>query len=543
MNTRKHIYLTGFIIILFASVVITSANQAAGAPMNRNVDTLTAPRPVAVLTPIQATPRMTPALVRAPASTTFIVPELVPTPETGLATAVSPPTNSAARLILPAMLILFSLGALVAWRKRHWAAPEKQLTPKRFIKPGTAILLCLFLLGCQTPEADPLPPDEYLDHALNWIEANAVMATTLDWDAVRSEAVTMAGQPQTTANTYPAIEFAMAQLNDPEAFFRTPEIDVWERGDLGLTAVYPQNIITEVKGGSAAEAANIQVGDQLLTTNGQPPTPEENRPRMVAFSPEGEVAHAITLQLQRGSEQWEVSLTGKTYENEGAVTAQAVPVNGKTAVYLTLFTDLGSRLYPTRTHNALATAATADTCGWIIDLRRNHGGNLWTYFAALSPILGDGELGGFVYTDGSEELWRLENGKVFWADEEREESFVRGRRFVAERPFLPVALLISPLTEAAGELVVVAFQGWGTVRTFGEPTLGAPHLILHTPLSDGALLFVSGARGMDRSGTVYNGAIIPDEPVPTDWQQLGIANDPAIIATQQWLAAQPSCAS
>ncbi len=398
-----------------------------------------------------------------------------------------------------------------------------------------------FLLGCQPPAAEPLPPDEYLEHALNWLEANAVVAENVDWSAVRSEAVAMAGKPQTTVDTYPAIEFAIAQLNDPEAFFRTPEIDVWERGDLGLTAVYPQNIITEVKSGSAAEAAHIQVGDQLLTINGQPPTPLENRTRLVDFPPEGEVAQAMTLQLQRGGEQWVATLTGKVYENEGGVTAQAVPVNGKTAVHLTLFTDLGSRLFPTRTHNALAAAAAADTCGWIIDLRRNHGGNLWSYFAALSPILGDGKLGGFVYTDGSEEVWRLENGSVFWADEEREESYVRGRRFVAERPFLPVALLVSPLTEAAGELVVVAFQGWGNARTFGEPTLGAPHLILHTPLSDGALLFVSGARGMDRNGKVYDGPIIPDEPVSIAWQHLGDDNDPVLSAALEWLTTQPTC--
>ncbi len=405
------------------------------------------------------------------------------------------------------------------------------------------LLSFLFLLGCQPQLAEPLPPDQYLEHALNWLEANDVLSPTVDWDMVRAEAIALADQPQTTADTYPAIEYALEQLNDPQAFFRTPEINVWERADLGLTAVYPQNIITTVKHGSAAEAANIQAGDKLLAINGQPPTPGENRPRLVDFPPDGEVAQATTLQLQHGSEQWEVTLAGKVYENEGEVTAQVVPVGGKTAVHLTLFTDLGTRLFPTRTHDALAAAASADTCGWIIDLRRNHGGNLWSYFAALSPILGDGELGGFVYNDGSEELWRLENSKVFWANEEREESYVRGRPFVAERPFLPVALLISPLTEAAGELVVVAFQGWGNVRTFGEPTLGAPHLILHTPLSDGALLFVSGARGMDRNGTVYNGVIIPDESITIDWQQLGTANDSVLIAAQQWLTTQPSCTS
>jgi C-terminal processing protease CtpA/Prc len=135
----------------------------------------------------------------------------------------------------------------------------------------------------------------------------------------------------------------------------------------------------------------------------------------------------------------------------------------------------------------------------------------------------------------------LENGKVFWADEEREESYVRGRRHELERPSPPVALMVGPLTEAAGELVVVAFQGWGTVRTFGEATLGAPHLILHTPLSDGANLYISGARGLDRLGTVYNGPINPDEPLSIVWQHLGDDNDPVISAALDWLATQPAC--
>jgi hypothetical protein len=48
---------------------------------------------------------------------------------------------------------------------------------------------------------------------------------------------------------------------------------------------------------------------------------------------------------------------------------------------------------------------------------------------------------------------------------------------------------------------------------------------------------------MDRLGNVYNGAIIPNEAMPTAWQQIGTDNDPAIIAAQQWLAAQPLCIS
>ena len=380
MNVNKLICLTGFTTLLF--VCILAAGYQAALPAT---DKITTPLPTAVPAPKQVPANKTPAPRQVPSVITSIAPRPVPTPETASATAAAPATNRAASMLLPLMLLLLSPSLLLVWSRRRSMLPKKDASQKRLIGQGLAALLCLFLLGCQSPAADPLPPDDYLEHALNWLEANAVTAVSADWQAIRTEAIAIANQPQTIADTYAAIAYAIAQINDPHAYFRTPEIDVWERADLGLTAVYPQNIITEVKSGSAAEEAAIQVGDQLLTINGLPPLPLENRARLVNFPPEGEVAQAMTLQLQRGGEQWEVTLIGEVYENEGAVTAQAVSVGEKTAVHLTLFTDLGSRLFPTRTHNALAAAVSDDTCGWIIDLRRNHGGNLWSYFAALSP--------------------------------------------------------------------------------------------------------------------------------------------------------------
>jgi Peptidase family S41 len=35
--------------------------------------------------------------------------------------------------------------------------------------------------------------------------------------------------------------------------------------------------------------------------------------------------------------------------------------------------------------------------GWIVDLRRNTGGNMWPMLAGAGPILGEGELGAFVF--------------------------------------------------------------------------------------------------------------------------------------------------
>lgn len=537
MNARKFFCPASFIVLIVALAVMSMANQATTAVPIPTVNPVRAPRPAVAPVSMPAAPQMTPVPTQAQTATTAIVPVPVPTPDGGRETAAATPVHSAVGFLLPAALILFSLAGLTAWRRRR----ESSSLAKPIVRRGLTGLLALFLLGCGSQTAEPLPPDQYLDNALNWLEANAVTAENVDWDAVRAEAEALASEPQTTADTYPAIEYAIAQLNDPEAFMTTPEKSVWQGAGLGITAVYPQNVIVEVKEGSPAAEADIRVGDQVLAINSDPPMPGNTHPRQVDFLFDPLHAQTITLTLQRGGAQWETTLTGAVFNFESQPVSRAFPVAGKTVAYLELPTDVGTRMYPTDAQAAMAAVDDADTCGWLIDLRRSRGGDLWTYFAALSPILEDGDLGGFVYVDGSREMWSLREGKVFWADEERDESYVRGRRHELERPSPPVALLIGPLTEAAGELVVVGFQGWGTVRTFGEPTLGAPHLTLHTPLSDGARLFVSGAWGMDRQGNVYNGPITPDEMVAIDWQHLGDADDPVIAAALDWLATQPAC--
>jgi C-terminal processing protease CtpA/Prc len=145
-----------------------------------------------------------------------------------------------------------------------------RLTSKQVLTFTMALVM--LIIGCQSQQQEPLPPDQYLDHALNWLEANAVTSPTVNWEAVRAEALALVNEPQTTAETYPAIEYAIDQLNDPEAFMITPEKSAFEGAGLGITAVYPQNIIIEIKENSPAAEAGIQIGDKVLAINNEPPT-------------------------------------------------------------------------------------------------------------------------------------------------------------------------------------------------------------------------------------------------------------------------------
>src|SRR5205814_1621484 len=47
----------------------------------------------------------------------------------------------------------------------------------------------------------------------------------------------------------------------------------------------------------------------------------------------------------------------------------------------------------------------ANPCGWMIDLRRNPGGNMWPMLVAIGPILGEGDAGSFLTPDSTRVSW------------------------------------------------------------------------------------------------------------------------------------------
>lgn len=101
--------------------------------------------------------------------------------------------------------------------------------------------------------------------------------------------------------------------------------------------------------------------------------------------------------------------------------------------------------------------------GWVIDLRRNTGGNMWPMIAGIGPILGEDEWLAFV------------------APEEQETAFYRRGQagllqetvlVQVEQPYMlqysrpPVAVLTGPLTSSSGEFTALAFRGRPTHPEF-----------------------------------------------------------------------------
>lgn len=63
----------------------------------------------------------------------------------------------------------------------------------------------------------------YLQTALTILQTNSLHRATIDWPALFAATWPLAQGAQQPADTYPAIEFALRQLNDGHSFFQRPE--------------------------------------------------------------------------------------------------------------------------------------------------------------------------------------------------------------------------------------------------------------------------------------------------------------------------------
>jgi len=184
------------------------------------------------------------------------------------------------------------------------------------------------------------------------------------------------------------------------------------------------------------------------------------------------------------------------------------------------------------------------TCGWIVDLRRNPGGNMWPMIAAIGPLLDEGDIGSFVTPDSTRTTW-------FYSAAGEAGLVNSGQRLVLSTVSVPhelqheappVAILIGPNTASSGEAVAVAFHGRPLTRFFGESTAGVPTANSLMSLSDGAAMNLTVAADVDRNGvTFWPDALVPDDPTSTAVVDPTSPSDAAVTAATWWLHSQAAC--
>jgi carboxyl-terminal processing protease len=104
--------------------------------------------------------------------------------------------------------------------------------------------------------------------------------------------------------------------------------------------------------------------------------------------------------------------------------------------------EQAAKQYVMLAQDAIRTADQVRTCGWIVDLRNNNGGNMWPMLAGVGPILGEGVAGSFVDPDGVKQAWDYSNGQAQLAG-----STIIGAEspYHLKHPLPPVAVLTGPV--------------------------------------------------------------------------------------------------
>lgn len=421
-----------------------------------------------------------------------------------------------------------------------------------FTKAITFLALPLLLgsvpsLASQQPDrpaenrspVDSIAARAYLERALTFIGETALNRDDRTWPGVLQNARSQAQGVRTESDTYPIITRVIRALNDRHSRFFPPDearmlIESGYGRNFGMRAAFPEGTIGQLYPGGPAEKAGLMVGDTIRMVNGAPIAASD---RGVLVRLEG---RQVTLLVARRGSRRSFTLEAADVPLNSPPRAARLP---HAVGYLVLPEHLGSGeiagagAYADLGHAAIQEVDRTPVCGWVIDLRRNGGGNLWPMLAAVGPILGDGPAGSFVGR-GRSDSWAYEGGA----------AKLSGHTMAnAEHPYVPpkrdlhVAILTSRVTASSGEALVVAFHGRPGTRSFGEATQGVPTANATRRLSDGALLVVTTAVDADRTGKTFSDRIEPDERIAIDWTQIGTPSDPVMQAALRWLATQPGC--
>ena len=346
----------------------------------------------------------------------------------------------------------------------------------------------LALAAALQQDAVPFDRDALIAEAIAMVRPIAYRSAQVDWVALEADMRRRSEGARDSVDMLPAYAALTYGLGDGHSFIQPTAED---------TAGW-----TERRG----------EGARLL-----PDTPPRPRPTSTFMGREGVSHRAVSV--------------GASHDAE-LVVVPAVTGAGQTA-----------RTYAADLFSAVADAGPR-TCGYILDLRGNTGGNVWPMLTGLSALTGDGPAGRSIDATGKVEDYAdiREGSAVILAEEGRGLTMMTAAGW---RPTAltgaPVALLIDNGVYSSGEGVAVAFKGRANTRFFGERTGGLASANNGYMLSDGTNFVITIAMMMDRQGNTHPHGVEPDQAVAAGEDHPADADDAVVEAAKAWLAHQPAC--
>jgi carboxyl-terminal processing protease len=313
------------------------------------------------------------------------------------------------------------------------------------------------------------------------MQARSLRRDHIDWPHLRKEALVRAARAEISVDTYDAIRFALASLDDHHSSFHpTPALE-----DLEAKRKAPRQAAPE-------------------------PAPQLGRssPFTGRYEPEGRLAAF-------GSKTFALVVVTKCFPE----------------------TDRQFIAYETKLQRIVADLDKSHPAGWIVDLRGNVGGNMWPMLAGIGPLLGEGDHLGEFFTLDSHSTWKYRDGVAAEIEDGKEGPYpaIAGTPYkLAGTP--KVAVLTDRRTGSAGEAIAIAFRGRPETRFFGQHTDGVSTANDVVKLSDGASMWLTIGVDADRTGKQYMEGLDPDEVIRPGDKILPDDQDPVLQGALRWLS-------
>lgn len=334
------------------------------------------------------------------------------------------------------------------------------------------------VLQTATPAEPPFDAAARVTEAVEMVRPVAYRSAQVDWPALEAEMLRLARDANDTVDMLPAYHALVAGLGDGHSFIQPPR-------------------------------ATMAAWRERHGAKSYDPNPEPDRSLKSAFHRRRAVEH----------------------RDLGAVRLVVVPAFAGDA------RSESAETYADAVFRATVDAPPA-TCGYIVDLRGNTGGNFWPMVMGLSGLLGEGPQGLYRDAEGRDSAYaRLSQGKAIGTDGESEGAVIA--RVPAWRPApglaqRPVAVLVDDATASSGEGVALAFVGRPNTRSFGAQTYGVASANNGFRLSDGVNLVITVAMMVDPTGQTHPEGYRPDLEMEADDEQV-------VEAASAWLSTQPAC--
>jgi C-terminal peptidase prc len=356
----------------------------------------------------------------------------------------------------------------------------------------------------------------------------------LDWEAVYQEFRPKIEAGLSDGGYHQAMREMIFRLGDDHSAYLSPkqaldddqmrlgEVDyvgigvrgmvVPEKSSLAVVLVYP---------GSPAEQAGIKMHDNILAVDGQPViNTDEGIRRNLLTGPEGSTIN-VTVQSP-GEEPRTIPLTRQRVGG-----AQPLPYTvlttpqGKRIGYIFMysFTDTTMDDSIAQALNVMSTEAPLD--GLILDNRFNFGGasdillDTMNYFA--SGLMG------------------------FIVDRNEDHPLEVPGIDINGSQTLPIVVLIGDSTASFGEVFAGVLKNIGRAHLIGEQTDGNVEILSQYNLTDGSRAWIAAYTFRPPNPTNEDWeqtGIIPDQIVPSVWEEITQETDPAIHAALDYLDSQ-----